>query len=963
MIITVCMFIGMLPQFPITFAASNFEGTFEGQAADIFTALGFDTSVQPAGYDAETTTNPYGRETVLGNQIFEALAISKNYGTTIYGKDDNDVDPSTVVAALPIKSPIIDMEMIAVAAGDLDGDGLPGEVVQVGYDSVPDSADAGVNANLQLQLYDAKNEVLGTQKTIGKVNAGRTAPAGGNKLAYYDHAWQNMLQVTAGDYDNDGTMEIAVYVGENSNARVDIYKFQRTSQTDEDDWLDIANWDRVWTHVLSHQYNNTPNMVSLASGDFNRDGTDDLGISYGHFAPNGSSFVIGDTSALILWGATSDMLQTSSPIDLAEKQLGEKLTRVSLTTGDLDGDGYKELIATGQPSSDIEGYYSTSGGNNSQRAIITYLYNGTDGLTITYSGIMNTVSGKYVQMEDVTAWQSSNGFDDVYRSLPVMRTNAAAFKPQGAEYTYLYLDSCLYAFVEGQLTLVMSLDDSGNIDGKGNGLGGDGRWAAQDVVDNVVYNDDFYSEFGAVAADINGDGYDILITSIYGEESGYNHHISNTFTLYGTQNGGLATQHEGTAVGYSRGESADGTILYERYFIGDPSLGFIAPVMVDVDLDTTIIKYTGNHYLKYSDPKIHAVIAAAPYFDDVERVSGYDYAWQNTTSYSKMQGDGESKYVAVDLEAGFWLQQEFTSGGGKAVFEEAAMVTLEWQDADTWTTQNTLTFETSGNEDAVAFFSTPIECYEYDIYTPNANGKYDVETTVISRAFESVYQTISLDYYESIRKDFSTLPAIAGEILKSTPGDPASYPSSKSGYDIIKEWDREPAGVSFGTGAVSQEIAYEHEQSEEFNVGATVDFKVGGGGELEEVLTQTDLDVTGGFQFSLNPSKGWAEIDLDGTTYSGTVANMPEEFRDYGYYFNWELFVFKHQLSKDDSFPVITYLVNDVSAPPELPDDFQQDYGRSESDKNVITWTYDGAFDSFYIYKYYVFPWAADIRR
>ncbi len=97
-------------------------------------------------------------------------------------------------------------------------------------------------------------------------------------------------------------------------------------------------------------------------------------------------------------------------------------------------------------------------------------------------------------------------------------------------------------------------------------------------------------------------------------------------------------------------------------------------------------------------------------------------------------------------------------------------------------------------------------------------------------------------------------------------------------------------------------------------------------------------------------------MDLTGASFSGTVTNMPLEFQDYGYYYSWKLFAYNYVFENGNSIPVVSYLVNDVSAPPELPEDFQQDFDRTTSAENVLTWTYDGAATKFYIYKYYDFP-------
>lgn len=905
-------------------AASNMEGGFEGQEADVFTAMGFDTTQEPAGYDAQTVDNPYGKDKLPGNQIFEML-ISANYGTFALGDDNNAVGIKDMESAAGTGLPGTDVPfpMFASAPADFDNDGLAGEVVYVGYDTIHYGT-WSQKASLQLAIYDGKTGTMSGKKTISSaMNPGQVITSGGGNYAGYDYAWQNLLQVTAGDYDGDGISEIAVYVGEDGNNRVEIYKYMRTDATPENGWQDLYNWNRVWSHVVNNADNLIDNMVSLASGDFNRDGVDDLGIASGRVAPHGrpfSSMSLRKSDAVILWGARNDMLQTNSKLDLNEGELGE-LGRVSLLFEDLDGDGYKDLIATGQPISDLTGYMTSGAVSNTTRSIITYTYDGLSQMVITYSGNLKPVDGSMATNDDgESAWQSANGFDGTYLSSPLMRTNAAVFKGEGLDYAMLYLDSCMYECVEGQLNLKYSLDDE--------------AFDGQNKLPKAWLSTSKYTEFGAASADLNGNGFHQLYTSFYGESSvGTSGHVGGFAALAGQANGiltDIVCSEAGNAV---------------------PCYRFTP---VDVDMDTVIIRYTGNHYLTYSDPKVLAIIAAAPYFEDVDVICDYDYAWQNTTSYSTTSGSGGSDLVAVDLEVGAYIANSNTIGFGLIEIETSVNFTLEWEKETTTTTEYTLTFETSQDEDAVAFFSVPTENYVYEILTPDGEGGYISSEDIISNTFQPVYQILTLDYYESIRGDYPDLPAIAGVALTSTPGDPASYPSSTSGYDVIAQWNKDPAGIGFGNGAISQEITITREETESYNMGAALDFQMGGGVKYDGLTYE--VEVVGGAQFSLNPTGGWSTIDITGTTFSGTVTNMPLEFQDYGYYYNWKIFAYNYRFGNDNSVPVLTYVVNDVTEPPLLPTDFQQDVERTTSDTNILTWTYEGAFSKFIIYKYYDFP-------
>lgn len=968
------MLAGALPMTMInTFAAGNIdtilgeqdgdvysENIFQGQNRDIFSALGFDTSVMPEGYDPDTVDNPFGRDKVVGNQVLEALVASQN-GTGLFGKDNNDLtykdiggDTATGLA-LPFS-------LFAGAAADFDGDGLTGEVVYVGFKESEISRGSHEGRTpLYLMVYDAKTGKSSGTVSLGTANPAQVTPSGGNAHSQYDYAWQNLLQITAGDYDGDGMHEIAVYVPEHGNIRVDIYKFQKTSTTDSDDWLTIGGWSRVWTYVLSNSDGQIPNMVSLVSADINRDGIDDLGISYGRFTSGyNKAEEFTQSKALMLWGSRTAMLRSTTTLDLNDDSDGlGALTRVSLTTGDLDGDGYKELIATGHPMSDLTGYFINRHegiapyATNTTRTVTTYIYDSELGLVISQSEILKPVDGTPATYDEggstVTSWSSANGFDGKNYSQPLMRTNSAVIRLEGHDYPYLYIDSYLYEFVEGKLVLKMSLDEEGNIyDGtKALQVTSDtanGHWGVSVSSNGALVNAD-YAEFGAVSGDINGKGYDVLMTGFFRDSSlataSKSSHNSGFGVLSSTSDGTLAIKTDNNGI-TKDSDVHDSTKL--RY-----------PLMVDADKDTVILEYTGIHYLEYSDPKIIAVLAAAPYFEDVERVSGYDYAWQNVTGYSKTDGSGDGDMKGLDFEGGFFSDKEVTLTGNFFVSELAVMFTLEYNDETTKVTEYTLTFEAEQDQDSVAFFSVPTEVYVYNVYTPDENGNYTVTEELITNQFEPVKQILTLDYYESIQESYKELPQIKGAVLTSTPGDPSSYPSSTTGYNVVNEWNQDPAGVSFGTGTITQEITFTEEHVKSHNFGAALDYKIGGGFDFTSSVAKSGSQVALGGQFSLNPTGGDMDINLNGTTISGSVANMPEEFRDYGYYFNWKLFSYSCTVD-GATFPVVSYIVNDVSEPPSLPKDFQQDYDRSTDSMNVLTWTYDEAFSSFKLYKYFDFP-------
>jgi hypothetical protein len=182
-----------------------------------------------------------------------------------------------------------------------------------------------------------------------------------------------------------------VYVPETGNARIDMYKWMRDENSTADSWKDWSNWSVIWSRPISGT-NYVPNMVSLVSSDINRDGIDDLGIAYSGLQKNKDNFgrvswSIGQNSqAAILWGSRNNALQNNTSLSLCEGELGTQF-RTSLNVGDINGDGYQELVVTGQPTTDFR--------SNTTRSIIVYTYDGVGGMAALYKGNQKVVDGAY----------------------------------------------------------------------------------------------------------------------------------------------------------------------------------------------------------------------------------------------------------------------------------------------------------------------------------------------------------------------------------------------------------------------------------------------------------------------------------------------------------------------------------------------------------------------------------------
>lgn len=138
--------------------------------------------------------------------------------------------------------------------------------------------------------------------------------------------------------------------------------------------------------------------------------------------------------------------------------------------------------------------------------------------------------------------------------------------------------------------------------------------------------------------------------------------------------------------------------------------------------------YTGKHYYTYSDPQVLAVLASPPYFSDLldrDDLSG-NYA-ESSTTYSSMKGteNGTSSSSTISVGAYVSFEQEFSVFGVKigSVEAEAAFTSgFTYETEHTSSLEQSITYETTSGEDRVAFYSIPMEIYEYTSYIPMARA-------------------------------------------------------------------------------------------------------------------------------------------------------------------------------------------------------------------------------------------------
>ncbi|MEA5038625.1 MAG: S-layer homology domain-containing protein [Clostridiaceae bacterium] len=866
MLLTICLLFSLLPAISPPVAAASSPSSTDDENA--LSALGFDTSAEPDGYDdSESAANPYGVDSVTVAPVSELYTATPASGALygdglkLYATQTEFYADKDTLTGLPSS-----YSAYRSAAGCFDGSGLSGQVATAAVKS-----NVGTTTTYDLDLF-LTDPASGESSAAVQLLTGCSAFANAGKGIedYSDSGlFLRYLQIAAGDFNGDGTDEIAVYIPEQGSPRIEVYQLQAP---EGETWQTASAWELRWTYYLSFD-TYVPNLVSLTTGDMTGDGVDDLGITWGTVATN----AFGASKAVVLHGdKTGSYLQESSVFNLSYNGYG--ITRAAMALGDVDGDGKNELVIAGQSLYDMN-----SKSNIYTRYIATYdFYNETGAFTLSASGDIDLGSG--------------------YMCMPGFNVNIALVKQDGpGTQEYVYLDGTLYQQSNSSFSVSKKL------------------WEGLTSTP--------YYEYGAVAGDFNGDGKETVISYIAG-----------------TRNY-LVEVNTGAASGSVYRAIAD-------YDNTDCQHTFAAP---DTDTDTMLIQYTGKHYLQYSDPKILAVLAAPPYFGDLAHLDGGDsYIGNSETVYGTVSGSGYSDVVTASFTAGAFVsfEQEINIFGFKAEkyqaeVEVTATATLEFE----WNSQKTQTVEygTMGGQDTVALYSVPCDVYVYDAYVPVTQGStvvYEKQAMNITIPYSASVKTLTVQNYDEIAKNYTMLPTIEGNVLTSTLGDPATYPNSTAGYSGISVYSGDYAGVAYGSGGyIKQTLEFTDEYSHSQAISAAINFKTGGGG------AGISVGVVGGVEAGY----GNVVTNLTGHSFSGTVVGMPEEAEGYGYSYNWKIFKFTY--TGEQTFPVVTYLVDQVASPPKLPTDLEADMDQTTSDSIMLTWTSGGSTAAGYqIYRHYDFP-------
>ena len=864
------------------------------------------------------------------------------------------------------KNPYTDVYDVQSIGFDAEGVGRKRYIASVGF-----------NGNKAVTLV-LQNAVTGAFEKI-QIGANNSASEAWNMSEF---VIDNVLAITAGDYDGDGKDSVIVYVCQNGN-NVRLMEYQLESNGS---WngSEILNFSSV---LVETRYKNKSDVkykpcVSLATGDFNGDGRDQLAYSAGFYNTSDNaeegyvSYSCSDLRQFATCVGIGDrgsagwsfeeplwMYQLESDYTMSGSQRTYPLTIMHggmITAGDVNNDGIDEIVAAGyvsRPKDETSSYYGRATYTNGQLTSVDYVCNFSADKLV--SAVIGRSADGY-QMSPLTVFSMStaqahtqdnycNNVDYIFTKLPL-----ACAKTNGNNTAEdVFIAGIIYDFsdslpsVKHQTSFLN--DELSMIIGTG----------AQPL--NSTSSVNFVRRVAVGNFNGNDAGREQFVFTFWQKLKGKSTYTSVIGVISGVEYSDVKDS-EGNVVSYGVPEFYGSSLNLGKGFLalmqksiydeeGVSSYRILihsgcsssnpinaTPVAVDVDNDGIVGRFSKSGYV-YTDPEVLAVLEAGPYFGEIGEAGGYEGVCETRYAVATGFGTGTSRADNVSFEVGF--AEEMAVGPVKASLE--AGYTMDWSHSyeTTYTVTTSMVFAAQ-SEDVVVISRVPVLIYTYDILK---DGLWIENGMNIRVPLSPRYFMLSIDDYNEFVDEYNDMlgsgnPFRLIRIQKGVDlpldheGNPDKYWSSwSSAGEGAKQLSKK--NTSYSLGYASGYIACEYEvsvtetEAEEvshgFHFGLTLQLG-GDGGPIGEAWA-------GGYvNLDYSHSSGHSTTSVDTTASGGQVQNIKasavnglttRQVQD-GYGFQWNFGKWTRKLMEFGSrVPFYGYTVSSVvrrALPPAIAD-------------------------------------------
>lgn len=768
------------------------------------------------------------------------------------------------------------------------------------------------------------------------------------------------VSITSGDFDGDGNDSIAVFVPEYGTDGKTIpvvllydvtYSADKGLSVELQQTLSINTSDFTQMVYSSCTIQNAP-MVQMTTGDITFDNMDELILTVSHTkdASGTTTSMVPQTTILSLDQETTKMEIVGSVLQEWDYTLYDSTYtngKVQMSAygaasvGDVDGDGYNELVVAGYDiGSDVRSGSTELNSGKANIGIVEYditsqtFSYGMGGVGISVSINSALADGTYDESQNqgpialecvnFAGTSTENDMDYIFIGGKVFQ-----YKNTSGYYSGISVPSSsslkLYGFKElFDCYNIFEQDDECYYDEK------------KDDTTNI------WIESYASANFFNSvDGKEQLIfvsgrkrDSKRNEE--YRHDI---ISIYINDNGEFVSEYK---------------CLNNRT---DTSYGNnITVAAIDYDNDSIYVNFSSKEAY-FSDPEVIAVLQGAPYFTDLTSIDLYNYAILGETAYgtSTTSGYGNGFVGTVEPSVIVGFEEEISLGGLVKLggFELMNKLYLEFQykyEKETETTTS-IEYKSNGLANRVILTMTPYIRYEYEMYIPEytmpTESEYLSTCTTLSGTELENYQMmveagleqgydygewiggfftdyivcipetsrttiVDVEVYEEIAEE-EGFDSIYENVIYNEVGNPSTYPTSSEGLENYSISDDSYTYVSVGGGEIAKASSTE--------VTITHDFEIGYGFEVETQMNIVGTVVGGGIGAS--GSYSHTKIASTGVDYLGQVAGLPEETEEYGYDFAWNFATWTDTINGMECL-VLGYIINpdSIESPPYNAVDF-----------------------------------------
>lgn len=849
-----------------------------------------------------------------------------------------------------------DVRPSATVAADVNGDGFD-EIVRY-YIDISDGendgdiqsfndGDPGYTADFYVEVIDSQTGKRLNDKYSGQVLTVDKSDSGSENFFIPDsvYYWSSYMQITAGDYNNDGKADIAVMVP-GSNADTDgklvILDLKGSSL--------VQTYTQDKTFYSAYKKDDSAktkfSAYDLTSGDCDNDGTDEVVYTntYDVITQDDDSYInVLDYTAS---GYTKPVSQ-----EIRVGQSHDNMGNAGVTVGDIDNDGLAEIIVGGFMVNDDNksATYSYTAKDGSSTKSITYYHE----MAMSYMEYDNVASGyssftafSVFRDDEDTAQTCVSGNDTSYQTYSDRTLGSSRRYKNSDNWTLPIQAVSLTGYVNNKTNDQVFFGNYMYYYDKSTGLfkvyDSDGKVDVDS--DAVVYND-IQAPTTSITTMVAGSflSDDTSYMAVEGQQQlmvGYVRKKNNGDRSFEMA---LLYQNSGDTMAPKRGvkyiATADDDDFNDMKFY---------PVVcpLNMDSDTKYVQYVG-HDFTYTEPEVLDVIASVPYFQDImDAYPAGVWGDPGTTSLKHTSGGSETDTASTEVSLGWYFNfHQDISVLGIRLFsvelETNASVNTNYEYSKTVETESSIEYSTSEGQDSVVMVSSPLDVYQYRYY--EATQKYlaaypgakkdDPDTwglMEVSLPGKPATMVYSVERYNTLAQKYG-LEHIGSNFWTHTLGEPGSYPTSTADFlnasNVIDS--KNPASVVAGGGAETSELTITKEKESTYGVSFTLGAKFGVG--VGGLVTGTTVENTTGY--------GGTTTSYEGTTIAATLNGFPEQEKYHAdldtedYYLKAKLHSYTTKFN-DNDIMVLEFTVEDYRGLPRRVENFHST-GSTENSINL----------------------------